>query len=313
MNLNNLIFWEKYRPKSTKGMVLLPRIEKYITEINSNLIFYGTHGTGKTTLAKIIANEFNAITLNGKLGIDVLSEKIKNHIESFNLLEVDKPKLVFIDEFDRASIQLQDGLKSFIEEFPMVRFIFTTNHIDKITGEIRSRFICIPFDPINSEEREFMYKRQVAYLRAIAKKEGFSEFTKVEIFEHLVNKNFPDLRSSVESLQYIIRSGSDDTMGSDYSSDKIDLYKFILDGDLNPVTNYDFVMNNYFTNFDDAFKYLSRPFFEYLKDLHIEMIMNKGALILNKQKEYNETLEKTVDPIIHLINYIIDLKTIIKK
>ena len=312
MSLNNLIFWEKYRPKSTKGMVLLPRIEKYITEIKSNLIFYGTHGTGKTTLAKIIANDFNTITVSGKLGIDILTEQILNHIESFNLLDVDRPKLVIVNEFDRSTPVLQNALKEFIEDCPMVRFIFTTNHVDKIIPELRSRFTCIPFDPIDSTEREFMYKRQVSYLRAVSKKEGYEGFNNVEVFEHLVNKHFPDLRASVESLQYVIKFSSDGSMVSDYTSDKVDLYKFILQGDMNPIANYDFVMNNYFTNFDDAFKYLSRPFFEYLKDLHIDTIINKGALILKKQKEYNESLENTIDPIIHLVNYIIDLKTVLK-
>ena len=121
------LFWEKYRPKSIKGMVLLPRIEKAIEGVDSNMIFYGTAGTGKTTLARIIASEFNALILNGKLGIDILSDKITEHIHSFNLLSADQTKLVFLDEFDRASITLQDGLKSFIEEYPNVRFIFTTN------------------------------------------------------------------------------------------------------------------------------------------------------------------------------------------
>lgn len=311
MELNNLLFWEKYRPKSTKSMVLLPRIENYIKEIDSNMIFYGTPGTGKTTLAKIISEQFNSLTLNGKLGIDVLSEKIKNHIESLNLMLADQTKLIFIDEFDRASTALQDGLKSFIEDYPTVRFIFTTNHIDKITPELRSRFNCIPFDPIDSSEREFLYKRQIQYLRAVAKKEEFADYGNIELFEKLVNRNFPDLRSSVVSLQHLIKTG--ETSTSDYGSDRMQLYQFIMDGNLNPIINYDYIMNNYFTNFDDAFKYLSRPFFDYLRDYHNETLVIKGALILKTQKDYNASLETTIDPLVHLVNYVLDLKTIVKK
>ena len=291
-------------------MVLLPRIEKYISVIDSNMIFYGSPGVGKTTLARILANDFDTLHLIGKVGIDVLSEKMTNHIQSFNLMDAKKQKLIFIDECDKMSDALMTGLKSFIEQYPYVRFIFTTNHIDKISGELKSRFNCIPFDPVNTEEREFMYKKQVQYLRAVAKREEFEEFNNVELFNKLVNKNFPDLRSSVVALQHLIKTG--DVTTSDYTSDKIDLYKFILSGDMDPVINYDFVMNNYFTNFDDAFKYLSRPLFEYLIDTNNELISDKGALILKKQKEYNETLDNTTDPIIHLINYIMDLKFAIK-
>jgi len=313
MSIKNLIFWEKYRPKTIKGMVLLPRIEQYIIgEIESNLIFFGTTGTGKTTLAKIICNNYNSLTLNGKLGVGILSSKIKDHFESLNLLSKDSTKLIYIDEFDRASIELQDGLKSFIEEYPYARFIFTTNHIDKITPELRGRFNCISFDPINTEEREFLYKKQVLYLRSVAKKEEFEKWNDKKLLEKIISKNYPDLRSSILLLQHVIKNGDDSLVLNEIGSDKNDLFKFLLDGNLNPIIIYDYVMNNFFITFDDAFKYLSRPLFEYLKETQIDTIIDKGGAILKIQKEYNETLESTLDPLVHLVNYILDIKSLLK-
>lgn len=312
MSIKKLILWEKYRPQHLKHIILIPRIAKIINSgINSNMIFYGTSGTGKTTLAKVLAKDFNSLELNGKLGIDILSTKIKNHFDALRLDQKDKTKLIFIDEFDRASNQLQDGLKSFVEDYPYARFIFTTNHIDKITDELRSRFDLIPFDPINSFEREFLYNKQVNFVRGIVKKEGSELYKDKEAFESVVKKCYPDLRAAIILSQQIIITNDISIVTNEFGSTKDDLFNFIMNGNLNPLINYDYVMNNFFITFDDAFKYLSRPFFEYLKELHVQIIIDKGALILKLQKEYNETLNDTLDPLIHLINYIIDLKTVI--
>ena len=50
----------------------------------------------------------------------------------------------------------QDALKAYIEEFSSknVRFIFTTNHINKVSQGIRSRLVEVNFDCQNQEEAE---------------------------------------------------------------------------------------------------------------------------------------------------------------
>ena len=176
---------------------------------------------------------------------------------------------------------------------------------------MRSRFTCVPFDPIDSSEREFLFSKQVNYLRAIAKREGFDLYTEVEPFEKMVKKSYPDLRSAINLLQVVIKTNDISIITTEFGSTKDELFEFIMDGNTNPLMNYDYVMNNFFITFDDAFKYLSRPLFEYLKERHVQTIIDKGALILKKQKEYNETLNDTLDPLVHLVNYVIDLKTVI--
>lgn len=313
-NLKEKIFWEKYRPNTLKGMILLPRIENIIKNgIHSNMIFYGTSGTGKTTLANILSEQHNFLKLNGKLGVDVLTTTIKKHFQGLNLGAKSNLKIIYIDEFDRASSQLQESLKGFMEEYNQARFIFTTNHLNRIDNELRSRFVEIGFNPIDQEERKFLYSKQVNYLRAIAKKEGFDLYKKKEPFEKLNNKYFPDLRKSIEMLNITIISGDMSMFEKDYGKGKEELYKFIMDGDPNPFVNYDYVMDNYFVDFEDAFKYLGRPFFEYLREEYPDIIITKGALILKTQGEYNKDMDNVLDPLIHLINYILSLKEIIKK
>ena len=312
-NLKEKLFWERYRPTTIKNMILLPRIERIVKHgISSNMIFFGTSGVGKTTLANILSEEHNFLKLNGKLGIDVLTNTIQKHFEGLSFGSKSGLKVIYIDEFDRATPQLQESLKGFMEQYNYARFIFTTNHLDKIDNELRSRFVEIGFDPIDSEERLFLYNKQINYLRAIAKRENSEIYKNKEPFVKIVNKYFPDLRKSIEILNIVLITGDLSIFNKDYKSGKEELYKFIMDCDLNPIVNYDYVMDNYFINFDDAFKYLGRQFFDYLRDNYVDIIINKGALILKTQGEYNIGLQTTLDPLIHLINYIISLKEIIK-
>ena len=313
MILKQKLFWEKYRPTSLKSMILLPRIENIVKHgIQGNMILHGTSGTGKTTLANILAEEHNFLKLSGKLGIDILTETIQKHFQGLNFGAKSDLKVVYIDEFDRASSQLQEGLKGFMETYSYARFIFTTNHVHLIDDNLRSRFVEIGFDPENSEERKFLHTKQVNFLRAIAKREGFELYKEKEPFVKLVNKYFPDLRKSIEILNIIIISGDMSMFEKDYGTGKEELYNFVLECNLNPIVNYDYVMNNYFVTFEDAFKYLGRPFFEYLKENYVEKIIEKGALILKTQGTYNNELLSAPDPLIHLINYILSLKEILK-
>ena len=46
--MKDRLFWEKYRPKKLEGVILLPRIRKFVQDgIKTNILFHGTPGTGK--------------------------------------------------------------------------------------------------------------------------------------------------------------------------------------------------------------------------------------------------------------------------
>ena len=314
-NLKELLYWEKYRPRNLKQMILLPRIDSLVRNGEfDNKIFFGTPGTGKTTLANILSEEYSFIKINASMknGIDVLRDTIDNYISTLDFSAKGGFKVIYLDEFDRASIQLQDALKGYIETHgDRVRFIFTTNHIHKITPELRSRFTEICFNPIGVSERKFLHEKQINYLRAICKKEGCEFYKDKDIFVKIVNKYFPDLRKSITILGHLIKSNDLSILGADTSDDIIDIYKFIMDKDMNPIINYDYVMNNFVTNYDDVFVQLGRPFFEYLKEYHINIVLEKGASILEIQSDYNKHLPTTADPLILLINYILSLKRVI--
>jgi len=55
---------------------------------------------------------------------------------------------------------------------------------------------------------------------------------------------------------------------------------------------------------------LGRPLFTRL--MNLDSGVKQGAMLINLQKSYNEKYTDTIDPIIHLISYVTDIKEILK-
>lgn len=312
------LFWQKYRPTKINNIILLPRVKKFLNEgIRTNLLFYGSPGTGKTSLARILSKDFDTLELNASnfTSVEVLRGTITEFIKTLNFnYDPNSTKVVFLDEFDGVSQTFQDALKGFIEEYSeYVRFIFTTNHIEKVK-EIGSRMNKVNFDPINNEEVEYLKSYYQKYLMAIVKDVKAEDVFTDETISKIVNKFFPDLRASVQMVQEIYISKDISLLStSSASSYFIEFYNFILNGKNNSIENYKYVMENFLGNPESAFQILGRPFFTYLLEMNQDTIIKKGGAIIKCQKEYNETLSVTVDPIVHLLSYVYDLKTILNK
>ena len=121
-SVNQLLLWEKWRPKSIEDIVLLPRIRNHFENgINGNYIFYGHYGTGKTSLARILIGKYTKdkpfLELNSSLftSIDVLRTQIEDFCKYTPMMDTDSDiKYIFLDEFERVSSQFQDAFKAFI-------------------------------------------------------------------------------------------------------------------------------------------------------------------------------------------------------
>jgi DNA polymerase III delta prime subunit len=210
-------------------------------------------------------------------------------IETDNISK-DTIKYVFLDEFDRTSTQYQDALKAYIEEFSAknVRFIFTTNHINKVSLGIRSRLVEVNFDCQSLEEEKFL-KNEIAkkIIRQIAPSEGF-EISK-ELVINLVNKKFPDFRSILIELEYYKHTGESNT--STNSTDiklKIELYNLVYDKSKTFEDIYHFLMSNFGAEkIDIMISLFGRDFinwsFEEKKE-GASGLINGGIYILNRNR-----------------------------
>lgn len=314
--MKNDMFWYKYQPKSLNTIILLPRIRELVKDgIQANMIFYSeTPGTGKTTLAKILCKDTDNIEFNASqdTGVNVLRDQLQKHCKSLNpFMGKDAQKTIFLDEFDGVSEEYQKAMKGFSDKFQHVRFILTTNFIQKIDDKIISRFIKVDFDPKNKEEIDYLQSMYLKYLKAIANK------VKLDITEEELKKiimlSFPDLRSAVQKIQEVFITKNTEQFKSISSSGYNDIFDFVMNGRNNIEENYNFVINNFNDNPLELMKALGRPLFNRLMSVDSDNLVKQGATLINLQKSYNEKYTDTIDPVIHLISYITDIKEILKK
>src|SRR6056300_370183 len=139
---------EKYRPRTVAETVLPPALKKTFENIVAggelpNMLFSGTAGLGKTTVARAICDQLGLdyIVINGSEegNIDTLRGKIKQFASSISLQG--GYKVVILDEADYLNPQsTQPALRGFIEEFSQnCRFILTCNFKNRIIEPLHSR------------------------------------------------------------------------------------------------------------------------------------------------------------------------------
>ena len=140
----------KYRPRTFSDVVCQDNIKKVLTnqletgEVKQAYLFCGSAGTGKTTSARIFANEVNAgkgkpIEIDGASNNGV--DNIRNIIDDCRMKSLDsKYKVYIIDEVHMLSIGAFNALLKVLEEPPKgVIFILCTTDPHKIPATILSR------------------------------------------------------------------------------------------------------------------------------------------------------------------------------
>jgi len=311
--MKNLLISERWRPKKMDDIILLPRIRKvFDAGLNQNVILYGHYGTGKTSLARILIGRWSKnspfLELNSSFytSIDVLRGKIDDFCSKVYMgLDLDTEvvsdyKYVFLDEFERTSTQYQDALKAYLEEYSKngVRFILSTNHINKVSEGIRSRTIEVNFDCETIEEEKFLKKELLKRIwKDILPQEGI-KIPKEELTS-LINKEFPDFRKVMISLDYWKTGGSfNKSLSNDNLKVREDLYSIIYDKSLSYETIYHFIMENFGPEkIEVMINLFGKPFIEWSinnKRENIEKLFDVSEIV----SENIPLLETNLDPVV---------------
>ena len=215
--MNTDFLWvEQYRPKTIDDCILPDSLKSlFLAFIKkgeiSNMLFSGTAGIGKTTVAKALCEQMNCdwIMINGSEegGIDVLRNKIKNFASTVSLSG--GKKVVILDEADYLNPQsTQPALRGFVEEFHKnCRFILTCNFKNRIIEPLHSRFSNIEFK-VNPKDKPKLASRLFERAVYILKEQNIDYEDKVLV--ELITKHFPDFRKLINELQRYSVSGSID-------------------------------------------------------------------------------------------------------
>ncbi len=190
---------EKYRSKDLDEYVgndhIKKTIQQYLDQNDiQNLIFYGPAGTGKTTLAKLIANNLDCdylyINASDERGIETIRDKVSGFASTASF----KPlKVVILDEADFLTIQAQASLRNVIETFSRTtRFIMTCNYVERIIDPLQSRCQVLKVIPPSKGE-------VAAHIAGIMEKEGI--LFEREDLKTIVNQYYPDLRKCLNTIQ----------------------------------------------------------------------------------------------------------------
>jgi replication factor C small subunit len=283
---------EKYRPDSLEGYIgnehLKETVKSFLFKKDiPHLMFYGTAGVGKTTLAKLITKNIDCdvlyINASDENSVDTVRSKIKGFASTTGFSAL---KVIILDESDFLSQEAQAALRNLMETFSLTtRFILTCNYQEKMIPALVSRCQTYQINPIS--------KKEVAiHLKSILEKE-LVKF-KIEDVAHIVNTYYPDIRKVLNYSQQSVLGGeiklnAHDAVGVDLKNKLIEVLKSNSNIQSAFTEIRQLVADNDIKMFDDYYSLLYEKSEEYSRGKDIAVILtiaeyvHQNTLVVDKE------------------------------
>jgi len=208
---DNVALYRKYRPEKWDDVLgqehIVSVLEGSIKQgnISHAYLFSGTRGTGKTSIARIFAENIG-VSQNDVYEIDAASNRgiddVRELREAVQVLPLESPyKVYIIDEVHMLTKEAFNALLKTLEEPPKhAVFVLATTEIQKLPDTVISRCQAFSFKKPSHEILKGL-------ILDVAKKEGFSvDTSSVDLIAILGDGSF---RDAMGILQKVISSSAD--------------------------------------------------------------------------------------------------------